>query len=144
MGFIQGYQDGSFHPDDNITRLQFAFMVVRAFGLPVDETNRYDASHLEALIQAGILTGYSDGTFRPDEDITRAEIVTVLSRLTDYVQATHIYFSDISSNWAAASINAFAAAGIVNGKTETEFAPHASASRAEACAILIRLIDKLV
>ncbi|WP_336775125.1 S-layer homology domain-containing protein [Paenibacillus sp. MMO-58] len=144
MGIIQGFDDGSFRPDEIVTRIQFAFMVGRAFGIPIDETEGSNSSYLEALIHAGILTGYTDGTYRPDQKITRAEIVTILSRLVDYAKVENTKFTDVKANWAADAINAFAAAEIVKGKTETNFDPNASSTRAEAIAILIRLLDKLV
>lgn len=88
--------------------------------------------------------GYADGSFHPKQEITRAEIVTMLARLTNYVTSTSTQFSDVSTNWAAEQINAFANAGIVSGKGNGVFKPNEAASRAESVVMIIRLLDKVL
>ncbi|MDG0791306.1 S-layer homology domain-containing protein [Cohnella ginsengisoli] len=151
MGIVSGFANGAFKPDANVTRAEFATMLVRAFGLAPagsalfkDTQGHWAANAIAALNDLGIISGYGDGTFRPDQPISRAEIVVMLARLTNYVPATTSQFSDVESNWAADAIGAFAAAGIVSGKGEGKFAPASSATRAESVAILVRLLEKLL
>ncbi|MFD3258326.1 S-layer homology domain-containing protein [Paenibacillus lentus] len=150
MGFVLGFTDGTFRPDASVTRAEFATMVAKAFGLTptsnavfLDTQEHWAAKEIAALKEQGILAGYSDGTFRPNQQITRAEMVAILARLTNYVPAESSPFSDIESSWAADAIDAFAVAGIVSGKEDGKFAPADAASRAEAVAIIVRLLDKL-
>ncbi|WP_127495079.1 Ig-like domain-containing protein [Paenibacillus glycanilyticus] len=151
MGIIDGYEDNSFRPDASITRAEFATIVAKAFNLVSsssttfpDAMNHWGSKAIEALVGQGVLTGYGDGTFKPDKEITRAEIVTVLSRLTDFKPVEKSTFTDIDNNWASTQIKVFAEQGIVKGISTTEFAPNDSASRAEAVSMLIRLIDLIV
>ncbi|WP_336773702.1 S-layer homology domain-containing protein [Paenibacillus sp. MMO-58] len=150
-GIINGYGNGTFQPNATITRAEFATMVAKAFGLTnkngsgfPDTSNHWASQSIEALADQGLLTGYGDGTFKPDHEITRAEMVVVLSRLTDYQKQTATTFNDISSSWASEQIKAFANAGIIDGKSQTTFAPNDSATRAESVTILMRLLDQLV
>ncbi len=151
MGIVTGYSDGSYRPDDRVTRAEFATMLAKAFGLKnssgssFSDTQGHWASEAIAALQAkGVIMGAGNGSFYPNREITRAEIVTMLARLTNYVPSTSHPFSDVATNWASEPINAFAAAGIVNGKGNGLFEPNESASRAESVAIIIRLLDKLL
>ncbi|GIP17710.1 hypothetical protein J40TS1_33520 [Paenibacillus montaniterrae] len=149
MGIVTGYSDGSYRPNAKVTRAEFATMLAQAFGLKgasgssfADTQGHWASAAIAALQANGIITGYSDGTFRPNQEISRAEIVVMLARLTNYVPGTSNLFSDVTTSWASEQINAFAAAGIVNGQGNGMFKPNDSASRAESVAMIIRLIDK--
>lgn len=151
MGLITAYVDGSFHPEAKVTRAEFAVMLTKAFGLTgsqgtgfSDTQGHWASMALAALRQHGVIQGYADGSFHPKQEITRAEAVTMLARLTSYVPGTPALFSDLPASWAAEPINAFANAGIVSGKGNGAFKPKESASRAEAIVMIIRLMDKLV
>lgn len=114
-GVISGYTDGSFRPDNEITRAEFVAMVVRYAGL--SETtgnsffdispNHWAAGYIAAATQAGYISGYTDGSFRPDAAITRAEAVTVLNAMLgrevekDVLTDLTMHFSDVSTtHWA--------------------------------------------
>lgn len=151
MGIVTGYSDGSYHPNQKVTRAEFATMVAKAFGLPnssgsfFSDTQGHWASKSIAALQAkGVITGYSDGSFHPNQEISRAEIVAMLARLTNYVPNASNLFLDVATNWASEQINAFATAGIVTGKGNELFKPNDTASRAESVAMIIRLLDKLL
>jgi hypothetical protein len=150
MGIIKGYEDGSFKPNASVSRAEFASMVVRAFGIESkgspsfsDTQDSWAAEAIEVLKALGAISGYGDGTFRPDLEITRAEMVTILSRLTSFLPAKENRFSDVASNWASEQINAFASAGIIKGKGDDTFAPDANATRAESVTVIIRLLHML-
>ncbi|MBM7565792.1 S-layer homology domain-containing protein [Paenibacillus sacheonensis] len=151
IGIVNGYEDGSFRPDAPITRAEFAAMLVKALGLQprgasafTDTEGHWASGAIGILRSNGLSVGYGDGTFHPDQEITRAEIVAMLARVTDYVTPAKPLFSDLNGNWASDEINAFAAAGIVNGSGDGTFAPNSPASRAESVAMIIRMLETVL
>jgi len=87
-GIFTGYEDGSFRPNSNITRAEFATAIVRFLGLPAEQNAAADfsdtaghwaESYIAALQSAGIVEGYN-GKYNPNDNITRAEAVTILNR----------------------------------------------------------------
>ncbi|MGG4147184.1 S-layer homology domain-containing protein [Paenibacillus algorifonticola] len=151
MGIVTGYSDGSYHPNEKVTRAEFATMLAKAFGIAnasgssfTDTQGHWASDAIAALQGKGIITGYKDGSFHPNQQISRAEIVAMLARLTNYSSNTSNPFSDTAANWASEPISAFAAAGIVSGKGNGLFQPNESATRAESVAMIIRLLDKLL
>ncbi|MDG0792386.1 S-layer homology domain-containing protein [Cohnella ginsengisoli] len=99
------------------------------------------------MAEAGILTGYDDGTFRADRQIARAEMAAMLARAAglkpEQEQESALpAFADRDQipNWARASVAAAVEAGIVRGKTGNRFAPADVAKRAEAVAAIMNLL----
>ena len=82
----------------------------------------------------GIISGYENGSFHPNQEITRAEIVVILSLLTTFVPSESAFTDVISNNWSAGTISLFAAAGVVLGKGEGVFKLEKSAYQAESVA----------
>ena len=89
-GFVQGYPDGSFGGNRNITRAEFVAMVARMIEPATGENNFHDVNdshwasdYIAAATGAGWVEGYEDGSFRPDQTITRAEAVTIINRILD-------------------------------------------------------------
>ncbi|MFQ7293382.1 MAG: S-layer homology domain-containing protein, partial [Monoglobales bacterium] len=92
---INGYEDGTFRPDAEITRAEFVAMAERAYSLFADVENgknniftdidnsHWAAEHIYTAIAMDWIKGYADGTFRPDNHITRAEVVTIVNRVTE-------------------------------------------------------------
>ena len=88
---IQGYPDGTYQPEQNLTRAEFAALVRRFAQLDVPkeaETVFPDVSDklwayedILAIYEAGLIDGYEDGTFRPENEITRAEVMTIINRI---------------------------------------------------------------
>ncbi len=118
QGIISGYQDGTFQPDAAINRAEFVTIALRyaniaeggTAGFPdVSETN-WAAGAISASVEAGFISGYPDGTFRPEQSITRAEAVTVLNKIIGCSGiATGTNFTDVpQSYWAYESITAAA------------------------------------
>jgi hypothetical protein len=87
-GIISGYADGTFRPQNNVTRAQFVKMVVTAFGIPIDTSNGphftdVPTSHpfyswIETAYNRVLIAGYGDGTFRPYNDITRGQAAVII------------------------------------------------------------------
>ncbi|PSL48484.1 beta-N-acetylglucosaminidase [Salsuginibacillus halophilus] len=88
---ISGYPDGTFQPDNDITRAEMALVMERAFDLPVaeeahdfaDVDGHFAEEAIASLQEAGFTEGYEDGTYRPEEDVSRAEFAVFLSRSTE-------------------------------------------------------------
>lgn len=154
MGIASGYADGSFRPNGAVTRAEFVVMLSRALLLD-DEGEAAgfaDASaipawareHVGRAVAAGLISGYSDQTFRPDSEISRAELAVLIARAAglDLVGLALPDFTDAEQlpSWAQAEIAAVAAAGLVQGKGGNRFDAQASATRAEALTIIIQLL----
>lgn len=111
---------------------------------PQDVINTPLFTPVKALIDKKIFTGYEDGTFRPENNITRAEVAVALTKMTNRTNALEAAannnkFSDLSGyNWAKAYINVMSDAGIVKGITDTTFEPGKNISYAELITMLVR------
>ncbi|MGE5391826.1 MAG: S-layer homology domain-containing protein [Deltaproteobacteria bacterium] len=116
QGLITGFPDGKFHPDDGITRAQAAVIMVKAAGLqvPAEAASSFmdvPASHwatkyISAATEAGYLKGFPDGTFRPDEKLTRAQGISLIMRLCSLSDRAELpVLKDVSPEyWAAHDI----------------------------------------
>jgi len=158
LAFVNGYADGTFRPNDNVTRAEFTAMITRAFTLKFVNgvTPEFaDAAKLPGWARtsiaeaaaAGIVTGYSDKTFRPNQLITRTEMTAILARVLELDAKVNadLTFEDKDhiAKWASSSIAAAVQAGIVKGSGGNLFLPNKMASRAEAVSVIISGLDHL-
>lgn len=147
--YICGYPDGTVKPERQITRAEVATIFYRLLKDEAREnvwsrTNSYSDvasgawynSAVSTLTNAGILTGYPDGTFRPNAPITRAEFATIAARFYHAPEVTGDAFSDISGNWAREYINRAAARGLIHGYPGGTFCPDQNIKRNEAMEII--------
>lgn len=150
-GIIFGYPDGTFRPEQHITRLQAVVMIGRAFGWKTQSTkqvftdvavsNPSNAFIVEAF-EKGIVSGYQDGTFRPGEILSRAQMSAFLNRAFDYKIHFTSSFKDVSANhWARNDIQAVASNGIVLGYGNEVFQPDTFTSRKHFSMMLSRAIE---
>lgn len=157
---ITGYPDGSFRPDREVTRAEFLVMLARALGwddagtpadLPFVDADRigpWAAGAAAAAVEKGIVGGYPDGSFRPDEPVTRAEMAVMIARVPGLADmagppgasADFADDADIPA-WAKAAVEALRQLGILQGRADGRFAPDASLTRAEAAAVLLRWLE---
>jgi len=157
---IEGYEDGSFGPEGEITRAEFATLVVRALGLngkvapdaPFSDVSTSDwfEGAVALAADAGIVNGFEDGTFRPNEVITREQLAAMVVRASAFagtdlsVEASVevlAAFSDADSIvWADAEIAAAVEAGIVQGYEDGTFRAGNTATRAEASTMINRFL----
>ncbi|NLB82457.1 MAG: S-layer homology domain-containing protein [Clostridiaceae bacterium] len=152
QGVFEGYTDGSFKPEQGITREEIAVTLVRALGLEQrlesefeenfeDNTDIADWSKKSVylLTQMGIFTGYDDGLFRPRDIITREELAVVIARaLTKTGVLLNLPFGDNQDigNWASEWIRKAFSLGIIKGYDDKTFRPLNSITRAEVATIL--------
>ncbi|MHA7965014.1 S-layer homology domain-containing protein [Paenibacillus sp. CAU 1782] len=153
-GIVNGYDDGTFKPGKTITRAEFTVMLMNALqvqeaGAELTFTDKADIggwakAAVAQAVQAGIISGYSDGTFRANANITRAEMATMIANaLGSSTEAnTTTDFTDDKDipAWAKASVAYVKQAGLVQGKGNNEFAPQDPTTRAEAVTLLLNLL----
>ncbi|MFB9277104.1 polysaccharide lyase family 8 super-sandwich domain-containing protein [Cohnella cellulosilytica] len=155
-GFVGGYPDGLFKPDAPVTRAAFSVMLAQALGLESDssgpaftdgeEIGAWAKEAVAAAARAGIVTGYGDGSFRPDARLTRAELAVMIARALKAefaAEGTAPRFADEADipGWARGAAAAVRDRGIVQGRSGNRFAPNAAATRAEAVVMLLRMQD---
>ncbi|HHY73675.1 MAG TPA: S-layer homology domain-containing protein [Bacillus bacterium] len=151
-GVIGGYADGSFKPNQPVTRAEAAKIIAYDLGLDSKNTNSYsrfrDVSSgdwfyqpVTTLAQAGGIGGYEDGTFRPNRTITRAEMASMLVRAYELKSATSVYlpFRDIPVNsWYAPAVRILYANKVTSGKSALSFAPNDAVTRGEMATFVYR------
>jgi hypothetical protein len=160
-GVVNGFSATTFGPTVPATRGQVASMLTRAIfasgaALPVDPPDAFpddDGSghegDINALADLGVINGYADGTYRPDNPVTRAEIASLLSRSYQLIAGVGLpagpdAFTDDDGSVHEADINAVAAAGWVNGVGGGQYAPSENADRGQFSSMIARMLSTLV
>lgn len=155
QGIVKGYEDGSFKPDAIITRAEFVTMLMNALkpalsNTPLSFTDLLEipAWSKQAITQAvegGILSGYPDGSFRPQANITRMEMAMMIAKASGTKIATDVDtgFSDDNeiALWAKGAVLTAKQLGIVNGRGDNLFVPNGIATRAEAVTMIMNLLQ---
>lgn len=156
LQIIKGYGDGQFKPNGDITRAEFAMLISRAFDISggadhsaamSDISSHWAKGAIEKLASAGVIGGYGDGNFKPNQTISREEMAIILSRIVNLSGVNKDdskgNFTDISiaSPFATNAIKDVAEAGIINGKSNGAFDPHGNATRAEALTIVLNALN---
>ena len=153
--YIKGYPNGTFKPDATITRAEVSTIFYR---LLTDSTRKaYTTSYntfkdvpasawyntaVSTMAKLGIITGGSDGYFRPNDPITRAEMAAMIARCDGgYYSSTYSGFMDINGHWASSYIARAYELGWITGYGST-YAPDRYLSRAESVAILNRVLNR--
>ena len=148
--YMEGFPEGTFQPDKQLTRAQAAQMVYRLLAAPDSgmgpcsyadvPASQWYAKAVTALCRLGL---FDDGSqFRPEDIITRAEFVDLLVRLRPEAQGQAV-FSDVPAwHWAAQQIGAAVQLGWINGYPDGTFKPDKGLSRAEACTIINRMTGR--
>lgn len=146
---IKGYEDGSFKPDNSITRAEFMTMVNKAYGFEeLAEINFSDAdeeewyyAEIQKAVEAGYIVGDNDDTVRPEDEISRQEVAVVITRLNDLEENTDVtVFADKDkiADWAVGFVGAVVEAGYMIGDDNKNFNPTNDITRAEALVTLDR------
>ena len=156
--YLYGFPDGTVRPEEEITRAEVAAMLYRLLSEKVRseyymETTKYsdvpeDAWYkveVATLTNLGLLEGYPDGTFGGNNTITRAEIATILARISgkDITDEGRTEFSDIQGHWAKAAIMTIEDFRWIQGYPDGTFMPEGLVTRAETVAMINRMLHRL-
>jgi hypothetical protein len=150
IGAISGYPDKTFKPDANISRAEFAVTLVKALKLDPkngkifsDTTNHWAKDSIATAQAYGIISGYSDTKFGPDDKITREQMAVMITKAADLTAgANSKAFTDSArvSTWAKDAVNIASSNGIINGYPDGSFKPQANATRAEAVTVIAKIL----
>ena len=151
FAYVQGYPDGTVKPAGNITRAETAAILFRLMdegsrktyysttsGFRDVASSSWYNTYVATLNNAGVITDSSNGYFRPNEAITRAELAAMLAKFSETTGAAN-YFNDVSAKyWAANAIAICAKLGWINGYPDGTFRPDKNVTRAELMAMINR------
>lgn len=156
-GVVNGYPDGTFRPGRAVTRAEFAKLMSKALRIdPVDGEpafadvkGHWAQRYITALVNAKVIEGYEDKTFRPNRNVTRAEAVAMTTRaLKATEQGDQLAgdwlpsYSDVTSeHWAFLPVEVGNRLGLVPDYLTTEFGPETKATRADAAHVLRAAMD---
>ncbi len=149
-GTIAGYPDGSFKPDNTITRAEFAVVLAKAFKLETkngkvftDTENHWAQDYIATANAFGIINGYSDIAFGPDDMITREQMVAMIVKAAKLeIIDSGKSFSDDSqiSSWAKSAVITASGKQIISGYSDNSFSPQGNATRAEAVTVVVKAL----
>ncbi len=164
-GIITGMTATEFRPQEKITRAQFARLLVTALGIKESKgaalsfedvpAGAWYRDAVAAAVHAGLITGYSELVFAPDENITREQMASIISRALQMKSGETVADDDTEqiinkfkdkgdlSPWARQGIALAISKGIVSGMSADTFAPGAFATRAEAAVMILRLYEQV-
>lgn len=154
--YLLGYEDGTVRPNGSISRAEVATVLFRLLKDDVrmqnlTKDNAYSdvpdtawyAAAVSTLSKMGVISGYPDGTFRPNEPITRAEFAAMIARFDETAKSADTPFTDISGHWAENAIGKAYGNGWVEGSSKTVFCPESNLTRAETATLLNRVLHRL-
>ena len=154
FAFLVGYTDGTFGPERNMTRAEVTTMFARLLTEQIEADKTYSntfsdvpkgcwaANYIGYMQQFGIITGYSDGSFRPDAPVTRAEFAAIASRFEKLTEGSKSFTDVPDTYWAARYIDFAATRGWVTGYSDGTFKPEDPITRAEVAAATCRLLER--
>ena len=154
--YLLGYEDGTVRPNGSISRAEVATVLFRLLKDDVrmqnlTKDNAYSdvsdtawyAAAVSTLSKMGVISGYPDGTFRPNAPITRAEFAAMVARFDETAKSADTPFTDISGHWAENAIGKAYGNGWVEGSSKTVFCPESNLTRAETATLLNRVLHRL-
>jgi hypothetical protein len=158
FAYIVGYPDGNVRPEHNISRAEVA---TTFFRLLTDEirslnwtrknpypdvvTDNWFCSAVSVMNEMGMIKGYPDGEFKPNNPVTRAELAAIASRFArerEIQPINNLTFSDVAGHWAEDDIQCAAAAGWINGYPDGTFKPDQHMTRAELMTLVNRMLER--
>ncbi|TXK83828.1 S-layer homology domain-containing protein [Paenibacillus sp. N3.4] len=155
QGFVEGYPDQTFRPNNNVSRSEFVAMLIRALkiqptggsSLPftdADQIPDWSKPFVSEAVKLGIVSGYEDNSFRSADPISRAELAVMIVKAfglqVDWsAKASFADANDIPS-WAVPHVAAAADAGFIQGRGNNLFAPNDKATRAEVVNLILSML----
>ncbi|NOU78990.1 hypothetical protein GC101_08855 [Paenibacillus sp. LMG 31459] len=157
LGIIQGNPDYTFMPNKPTSRAEFITMLANAFKWQAGQTEQtkpvfkdndkigvWAKDAVAEGAERGIITGYADGSFRPNQEITRTEMIVMLVKALGIAPSVmdHTQFADdaVIPAWGKSAVEALRGQGLLTGRSNNHFAPNDSATRAEAIVIILRAL----
>lgn len=157
LAYVMGYPDGNVKPENNITREEVAAIFFRLLSDDSRDKywsdvnsfsdmslNRWSNIEISTLVNAGIISGYPDGTFRPSENITRAEFATIAAQFDNSSTGEKSGLYDINGHWGEKYIDSAFELGWVSGYPDNTFKPDKYISRAEAMTLINNVLNRHV
>ncbi len=154
--YIVGYPDGGVHPDETITRAEVAAIFYRLMSdksrnmFMTNENSYSDVApedwfntSVSTMSAASVIKGYENGTFAPNQPITRAEFAAMAARFDSGIYSGEDKFPDISEHWAREEINLAAQKGWISGYDDGTFGPDRYITRAEAMCLINRVLGRI-
>ncbi|BBH22467.1 hypothetical protein Back11_38120 [Paenibacillus baekrokdamisoli] len=156
-GIVKGYTDGTFKPGKTVTRAEFAVMLMNALkpqgeGAALTFTDKAEIGAwaqqaVAQAVQAGIIKGYEGGTFRPNAVITRVEMAAMIANTLKLASESNSStgFADDKDipSWAKGAVGALKKFGLLEGKGGNKFDPTATATRAEAVTVILKMLTQV-
>lgn len=155
LKIVEGISANTFAPDKTVTRTEFAVMLLRTLQIPIVQQSAANPfSDKESIPEwarlaihtgaaKGILDGYPDGTFRPQQKIDRTEMAAMLAKALKWETNSEpdLPFSDGASipAWAQSYVKVAHANGLLQGRGGNQFVPHGMTTRAEAAVVMLRI-----
>jgi len=153
---IQGYPDGSFVPNDAVTREQLVKMIILTFGFESQSTatsfsditsTRWSAAYIKTASDNGIVSGMPDGSFKPEAAVTRQDAAVMLARACEvtgkiFSERKQLSDADEIAPYATESVEKLVAAGVISGFEDGSYRPLEELTRAQAAQLLYGLMEK--
>lgn len=156
-GIANGYEDKTFKPNNNITRAEFSTMIVSVlekvcgYGLNITKTfpdiiGHWAETRIQKLVTAGIVNGYDDGTFKPNNAITRGQAAIIACNMLSFcghIMKDGVGYPDTKGHYAERHIGYLAKLGVVNGFDDGTFKPDLEITRGQAAIIIANCLTVL-
>lgn len=151
-GVIQGFGDQKFGPEQAVTRAAASIMLAKALDLDTSNTNTKftdvpksskAAGAIQAMSEKGIISGFADGHFYPNREVTRAEMAILLAKAFELKEQNYFAFTDVSNTMKSYdAIRKVVTSGIATGYTEKQYRPNEPLTRAQFSAFLARAMSE--
>lgn len=160
-GIMEGYGNGYFKPNQDVTRAEFAKLIVESLELSTEghvtesikqlvdvKPEDWYYPYVQLAVQEGILNGYPDNTFGPNKKISRQEMAAMINRALQKknipITTVQLSFSDshmINQEVFLEDVKSIVSLGIMNGNTDNTFKPRTSTTRGQVAAVLTRMLN---
>jgi hypothetical protein len=148
-GLVGGYADGTFRPARAVTRGQLASIIEEALALPTGPTTGLSdvagTTHetgIRAVVNAGIASGFDDGTFRPDLAVSRGQAASIFAAAFELAAGSPTALRDVAGTTHEDGINAAVGAGLANGFPDGTFRPGDSMTRGQASTLFVEALAR--
>lgn len=152
LSISNGYPDGTFKPNNNVTRAEAVKMIGEALSLdgtlrrtkfPDVSSKMYASGFIDAANKLSIINGYPDGTFKPGKSITRGEMAFIMKEAFNYKDSYKRTFSDVpSKKYYFSAVNALQHAGVIDGYEDGTYQPDKPITRSEFATLLANQLNK--